>query len=194
MLSKEASRLTLKHLNSLGIEVHLNTQVKSCEPNKLCLQSGELKGDVIVWTAGSKPVDFYANNADVFTIGRGGRVVADEFLQPIHHKDIFVLGDNVDTPYSGMAQTALHDAKFVAANLLRMHEHSKPKPYAPRKPVYVVTAGPKWAIVEQGNSLTSGRIGWSIRRKADLAIFRNFEPYKQAIKTWQNGNRYSKSI
>lgn len=191
MLSEKASAKTAKHLNGLGVEIHLNMQVEACKKGELCMSAGDLKADLLVWTAGSKPVDFFAKNPTAFTLGRGGRVVVDEYLQPVGHKDIYVLGDNADTPYSGMAQTALHNAIFIAKNIIAEHSGKSAKPYRSRKPLYVVTAGPKWAIVQKGERVISGYRGWVIRRQADLAIFRYFQPYKQAVKTWRRANRMS---
>lgn len=190
-LAPKASKKVMKHLKDLGVEMHLNIRVQSCEPGKICLSAGDLHADLIVWTAGSKPVSFFANNPDVFTLGRAGRVVVDDHLLAQGQNDIYVLGDNADTQYSGMAQTALHDANFVARNLIRMQKHQKTTRYRVRKPLFVVTAGPKWAIVQEGNKITSGYRGWIIRRKADLWIFKNFQPYKQAIKTWRQARRMS---
>lgn len=189
LLSEKASTKTATHLKKLGVEIHLNIKVMSCEQKSICTNTGDVKADVIIWTAGSKPVSFYENNSSVFTLGRGGRVIVDEFLQAQNHKDVFVLGDNADTPYSGMAQTALHDANFVANNLLCEHVGKNMKNYRAHKPVYVVTAGPKWAVVQTGNRVISGYRGWLFRRKADLAIFKNFQPYKQAVKTWRHANK-----
>ena len=192
LLSEKASAKTAKHLHKLGVEIHLNVQVESCEAGTMCLSAGDLNADLIIWTAGSKPVDFYSNNSDAFTLGRGGRVVVNEHLNPLGQPDIFVLGDNADTKYSGMAQTALHDAKFTARAIVAEIAGKKLPTYRPSRPVYVITAGPKWAIVQQGQRVVTGRRGWVVRRRADLAIFRNFEPYKQAIKIWRHANRYSK--
>lgn len=150
---------------------------------------GELHADLIIWTAGSKPVSFYSAHPHVFSLGKAGRVVVDEHLKPVGQHDIYVLGDNADTQYSGMAQTALFDANFVAQNLIREKSKTRLKTYKPKRPLYVVTIGPKWAVIEDGLRVTSGYRGWLIRRQADLVIFRNFEPYKQAIKTWRAGQR-----
>lgn len=189
-LKPEASQKVAKRLVKLGIEIYLKIAVESCEDQNLCLSAGNLNADLLIWTAGSKPVDFYTVNSHIFTLGRGGRVAVDEYLHPQGHTDIYVIGDNADTEYSGMAQTALHDALFVAKNLLS----KQAKKYRPKKPLYVVTAGGKWAVVQKGNKVISGLRGWRIRRQADLAIFKNFEPYEKAIKTWQAGNRTSKSV
>ena len=190
-LSEKASVKTTKHLHELGVEIHLNVQVESCTEGNVCMSAGNLGADLIIWTAGSKPVDFYQNNPEVFILGRGGRVVVDEFLHPTRQRDIFVLGDNADTKYSGMAQTALNDANFVAHNLQTEALGKPPKAYRAKRPIYVVTAGPKWAVVQEGRRVTTGYKGWLIRRRADLAIFKNFEPYEQAIKTWRAGQRMS---
>lgn len=191
LLSKKASDKTTKHLQKQGVQLHLNTRVESCEEGNVCLSVGNLGADVVVWTAGSKPVDFYQRNDHIFTIGRGGRVVVDDYLRSTGQKDIYVLGDNADTKYSGMAQTALWDAMFVVKNLVSQRSGKKMKPYRAKKPIYVVTAGQKWAVAEKGRSVVSGKRGWAVRRQADLAIFKNFQPYKEAIKTWRNASKYA---
>src|SRR5690606_9788613 len=107
-----------KRLKKLGVELRLSTKVNSCEPGKVCLDGEDLHADIIVWTAGSRAVDFYAAHPKIFELERG-RVKVDEFLCASGHSNIYVVGDNANTPFSGMAQTALHDAKFVVRNLLR---------------------------------------------------------------------------
>ncbi len=192
MLAPKASEKTHRHLQSLGVEIHLGIQVASCSAGMLCMKAGELEADCIIWTAGSKPVDFFEKHPEVFTLGRGGRVVVDEYMHAQGSKNIFVLGDNADTTYSGMAQTALHDANFVSRNLLREKAGKPPVSRRDKKPLYVVTAGPQWAVVQRGTKVLSGRRGWAIRRQADLMIFKNFQPYKDAIKTWRAAHRTAK--
>ena len=95
--------------------------------------SGDLHADVIIWTAGSRAVSFYAEHPDVFTLERG-RVKVDQYLKAAGHDDIYVIGDNAATPFSGMAQTALHDAIFVAENFLREQKQQAPKWYRAQQP------------------------------------------------------------
>lgn len=189
ILNEKASAKTTKHLRKLGVEINLNITVGSCKPGVVCMSAGNIKADLIVWTAGSKPVDFYNHNPDIFTLGRGGRVVVDECMQAQGKKNIYVLGDNADTKYSGMAQTALNDANYVAKNLIKRRLGKKIIPYRNKRPLYVVTAGSKWAVVQEGERVTSGYRGWLVRRQADLWIFRNFEPYKKAVHTWRQAQK-----
>lgn len=113
----------------------------------------------------------------------------DDYLRVQGKENIYVLGDNADTPYSGMAQTALYDANYLSRNLLRLQKHQKITHYRPKRPLYVVTAGHKWAVVQEGNKVISGYRGWLVRRRADLIIFKNFQPYMQAIKTWRSAQK-----
>ncbi len=188
MLHEKASAKAEARLRHLGVKLKLNTKVNSCEPGKLCLEGDDLSADLIVWTAGSKAVSFYAEHPDIFELERG-RVKVDQYMLAQGQTDIYVLGDNAATPFSGMAQTALHDAKFVARNLLSEKAGKQPVTYRAWHPIYVVPIGPNWAVLQTQKGVISGYRGWLVRRRADLSIFRNFEPYKQALKTWRKGNR-----
>lgn len=191
MLDPLLSAKAYKRLQKLGVELRLNTKVNACEPGKVCVPQGDIEADAIVWTAGSAPVSFYAEQPRVFKLERG-RVVVDKFLRAERHSDIFVLGDNANTPYSGMAQTALHDAKFVARNLLRARKGTPAVAYRPWHPLYVVPIGEKWAVLQTEKHQISGYRGWLARRRADKWIFRNFLPYKAAIKQWRRGNKMAR--
>jgi NADH:ubiquinone reductase (H+-translocating) len=193
LLSAEASKKALSRLQKLGVNVMLSKKVLGCTQNIIQLADGERAADIIVWTAGSKVVDFYARYPEVFELNHG-KVVVDEYLRVPKALNIFVLGDNAATPYSGMAQTALHDAKFVAANLLSSSKSKSQKlrSYHASLPIYVVPIGHKWAVLQQKGKVRTGYYGWLVRRRADLYIYKNFEPFKKAMETWRLGNRRAK--
>lgn len=187
LLDPKASDLALKRLQKIGVEVKLHKKVIKCSRNIVHLDDTECAADIIVWTAGSKPVDFYAKYPEVFTL-KNGKVNVNELLQTPKDPHIYVIGDNASTLYSGMAQTALTDAIFVSHNLIHYAAHGTVKLYTPKKPIYVVPISGKWAVAEINGKVRSGRFGWSVRRKADLFIFKNFEPMKKALKTWRQAN------
>ena len=187
-LKPKISEKALLRLAKLGVTVRLNTRVNSCEPGKLCLESGEIAADLIVWTAGSRVVDFYAHNSKHFPMERG-RVKVDDYLRAVGHKNIYVIGDNAATKHSGMAQTALHDAKYVSRILYKMSKGTPPVKYRSKQPIYVVPVGEGWAVLQTPKKIASGYRGWLVRRQADLWIFKNFKPYKEAIAQWRKGNK-----
>jgi NADH dehydrogenase len=190
-LLPKASAKAAKRLRKLGVKLMLKTKVNKCDEGQLCLDSGDIKADLIAWTAGSSPVSFYAERPKVFQLERG-RVKVDSYLRPLGLENVYVLGDNAFTKYSGMAQTALHDAKFVARNILREKKGRKPVGYRVFHPIYVIPIGPRWAVLQTPHGIMSGYRGWLVRRRADLEIYKNFEPYKQALKTWRKGNKLAK--
>jgi NADH dehydrogenase FAD-containing subunit len=124
---------------------------------------------------------FFAKNNFIMT--EHHKVQVDSYLKA--EDDIYVLGDNADTPYSGMAQTALYDGRFVANNLKRMVRGKSMKTYVPKKPIYVTPAGPRWAAVLWGNVRIYGWLGWMLRRAADLIAYHDYQPWWQASQLMQ---------
>lgn len=188
MFDPVLSAKAYKRLHSLGIQLRLSTSVNACRPGTLCLDGEDIRADAIIWTAGSSPVPFFAQHNRVFKLQRG-RVVVDQYLQAQGHEGLYVIGDNASTPYSGMAQTALHDALFVTRNLRRQQAGTHLTTYRARHPIYVVPIGEKWAVYQSDTKQLSGYQAWLARRQADRWMFQNFLPYKQAIKQWRQGNQ-----
>ena len=180
-----------KRLQKLDIKMLLNTRVNSCEAGKICLDGEDIDADLIVWTAGSKLVDFYSLHPKVFELEKG-KVKINQYLQVPKFADIYVIGDNANTRFSGMAQTALHDAKYVARSILRMQEGLPRAAYRAWHPLYVVPIGGKWAVLQSEKHQISGYKGWLMRRRADKWIFKNFLPRKQALKQWRRGTHSGK--
>ena len=107
-------------------------------------------------------------------------MATDIYLQA--EDNIFVIGDNANTPYSGQAQTALHDGTFVAKNLQRRAEGKRFRSYVAKPTVTVIPAGPHWAAVIWGSLRLYGWLGWTLREGADLVGFHHLEPWQQATK------------
>ncbi|HET8690016.1 MAG TPA: hypothetical protein VFL81_01095, partial [Candidatus Saccharimonadales bacterium] len=126
---------------------------------------------------------FFAEHADVFKLDKRGRVMVDERMMAA--KDIYVIGDNASTPYSGLAQTALHDAIFVARNIKRRTRKLSVKHYKPTSPPVVVPVGHKWAIFEWGLLRLHGQPAALIRRAADAIGYHDILPIGQALSAWR---------
>src|SRR5665213_2231646 len=107
-----------------------------------------------------------------------GKVVVNDYLEA--EDNIMVIGDDAATAFSGMAQTALHDARFVSTNLKRCIRGKSPRKYKFKQPITVIPVGPKWAAVQWGNHIIYGRLGYWLREMADLVAFHDFEPWGKA--------------
>jgi NADH dehydrogenase len=179
-MPKDYSKALAKRLRKLGITLHLNQAVQAETIDTLKAGGHTIKTHTVVWTAGVTNHPFFDDNK--FTFGEHGKVKVDETLES--EQNIYVIGDNADTPFSGMAQTALHDAKFVTSNLKRQAAGRSPRSYRPKKPVYVTPVGPGWAAVLWNKTHVYGWFGWLLRSAADFAGYRDYEPWWTAGRHW----------
>lgn len=182
-MSEKASAAVQRRLESLGIKVHVGKSVQSQNADQLMVSGKPISSHTVIWTSGVANHPFYKNNAEYFEFAPNGRVVVDEFMQA--RGNVYVIGDNAATPYTGLAQTALHDAIFVAKNLWRLHHHKKRVPYKAVMPPVVVPVGDNWAIFEWKKLRLSGWIASLIRRAADFVGYHDILPIGQALGVWR---------
>jgi NADH dehydrogenase len=179
-MPKEYSKAVAKRLRQLGVTLHLNQAVQAETVDTLQAGGHSIKSHTVVWTAGITNHPFFDNNK--FEFGEHGKIKVDSYLQT--EQDIFVIGDNADTLYSGMAQTALYDASFVTGNIKRGAAGQGPKKYKPKRPIYVTPVGPGWAAVLWNRTHIYGAAGWAVRSAADFLGYHDYEPWWLAGKHW----------
>jgi NADH dehydrogenase len=179
-MPKGTSRAVKRRLRKLGVKLFLNQAVQGQTVDGLTINGKPVRSHTVVWTAGVSNHPFFkANN---FTINSRGKVMTDMYLQT--DDNIFVIGDNANTPYSGLAQTALYDGMFVAHNFVRQLDGKKMRSYFPKEPITVIPAGKNWAAVNYGKLHLFGWLGWLLREAADLIAFHDYEPWWKAGRQW----------
>lgn len=179
-MPKDMSMMVARRLRKLGVKIRTKTAVQAQTADTLMANGKPIRSHTVIWTAGVMNHPFFAEHG--FQLAKNGRVRVDQFLQA--EPGIYVIGDNADTPYGGLAQTALHDGAFVAHNLIRLADNKEPKPYHAKKPIYVYPVGAYWAAVLWGNIRIYGILGYFLRRAADLVAFHDYEPWQLAAKRW----------
>ncbi len=177
-LPRDTSRAVRKQLQRLGVKLYLGSAVQGETTDELTVSGKPIRSHTVIWTAGVTNHPFFGANKFVLT--GHGKVATDIYLQA--EENIFVIGDNANTPYSGLAQTALRDGAFVADNLKRQAEGKDFKSYTAKKPITVIPAGPHWAAVIWGGLRLYGWLGWFLRESADLIGFHDLEPWPVATK------------
>jgi len=177
-LPRDVSRRVRKRLQRLGIKLYLGSAVQGETADELTVNGKPIRSHTVIWTAGVTNHPFFKENDFVLT-GRG-KVAVDVYLQA--EPDIYVIGDNANTPYSGLAQTAIRDGEFVARNLRRQASRRTLRSYDAKAPITVIPAGPHWAVVIWGKVVFDGLIGWLLREAADLIGFHDLEPWPKAAK------------
>ncbi|HEX6462722.1 MAG TPA: FAD-dependent oxidoreductase [Candidatus Saccharimonadales bacterium] len=186
-MPEAASRMVEKRLKKLGVEVMTGAKVEGETADELQVNGAAIQTQTVIWTSGVANNPFFKANATQLKLAPNGKVQVDSFMQGA--SSVYVIGDNAATPHSGLAQTALYDADFVARNLKRQAHRLEPLAYKPYKPPVVVPVGRWWALVEWGPLMFAGVIGALLRRCADLIGYIDILPFFKAIKIWLRASR-----
>jgi NADH dehydrogenase len=176
--SEKTSRSAAKRLKELGVHVEVNKKVEKQTAEALIVNGRPLPTQTVIWTSGVANAPFFAKNAKHFHMNERGKVIVDEFLRASEH--VYVIGDNAATPYAGLAQTALHDAIFVARHL-----KGAQKKYSAKLPPTVVPIGENWAVFEWGRLHFGGWPGGVMRHLADIVGYSDVLPIGWAMKAWR---------
>ena len=171
-MSERASELVERELARLGVAVQTNKKVESADDDSIIISGKDIPSRTVVWTSGVSNHPFFAEHSDIFKLAKNGRVEVDQHLKVDSH--IYVIGDNAATQYTGLAQTAIHDAKFVARAIQAEAHHRSLPIYKAKKQPVVIPVGERWAIFEYGPLRLSGILGAFICRSANFVGYCGF--------------------
>ena len=178
-MSEQASAMVAAQLKKLHVHVELSKKVEEETADSLIVSGKPIKSHTVIWTSGVANNPFFKDNTDQFELSPNGKVVVDKHMRS--GRDVYVIGDNAFTQWSGLAQTALHDGIFVAKHILG----TSTKPYEAKLPPVVVPVGENWAVFEYKGLRFGGRIGASIRSAADFVGYSDILPFGQALGKWR---------
>lgn len=186
-MSEKASELVEAELTRLGVKVMTGKMVQGEDDSSITISGKKVPSKTVVWTSGVANHPFFAEHGDIFRLAKNGRVEVDEHLKVSH--SVFVIGDNAATAYTGLAQTAIHDAKFVARVIkAEAYRHQLPA-YKPKKQPVVIPVGEHWAIFEYGSLRLQGGLASLITRAANFVGFLDYFPFAPALSLWRAGDQ-----
>lgn len=178
-MSEKASKKVEQRLKKLGVHVELNKKVESETADSLIVSGRPIKSHTVIWTSGVANNPFFKANESQFKLAPNGRVLVDKHMRADKH--VYVIGDNAVTPFGGLAQTALHDAIYVAKQILGKSR----KQYKAKQPPVVVPIGENWAIFEYKKLRFGGWLGSLIRTAADFVGYSDIMRFGQALGVWR---------
>lgn len=190
------------HLRGLGVNIFLNRTIEREECEQVFLKDMQLKARTVIWTAGVKANSVYEKFS--LSVDRRGKVEVDEHLRLKNDQNVFIAGDGAATTYSGWAQTAMYDGKYIAQIIARYAGMDRAKrvhgltnmqlpAYQPRPPINAIPVGPDWAGVLWGKHALYGKLGWWLRRLLDLRVFLAILPPRKAWRAFQSGESICES-
>ncbi len=126
-LDERISEVCLKILSRRGIEIRLNTKVRSVDYRGIVLENGDvIATGTIVWTAGIRPTKLIADIPESTVEKKNGRIKVDAHLRLKGHTEVFVIGDSAyledenGIPVPATASAAIQEGRFVGRYILQL--------------------------------------------------------------------------
>ncbi len=163
-MSPESSAEALRALQKLGVEVRLNTFVKTI--NAQGVQAGDtfIRAKNAMWAAGLRAEPLVASLGA--TLDRAGRAHITQQLHLPDDERVFVLGDvaHLDDPkhglLPGLAPVAIQQGQHAASNILRHARGASLEPFKYNDKGSMATIGRASAVAETGSLRLKGFLAW----------------------------------
>ncbi|SDZ93390.1 NAD(P)/FAD-dependent oxidoreductase [Nitrosospira multiformis] len=136
-MSVHSQKYTYEVLLKMGVEIHLNTQVKDYINDTVIFSDGKtLETQILLWTAGVTGRIFEGLPHECY--GRGNRLLVNEYNKVSGTRDIYAIGDtclltsdsNFPQGHPQLAQVALQQGRNLAANLVAVIRNQPLTPFA----------------------------------------------------------------
>ena len=165
-MSKHASEKALFYLKRLGISVFLNTRVTDFDGSILSLGDGTLiETKTVIWAAGISGV--VPSGFPEETIGRGKRLLVDQYNRVNGYQDIYAIGDvsvmltpEYPNSHPQVAQVAIQQGRNLARNFISLMNNSQFKPFRYIDRGSMATIGRNRAVADLSFIKFSGFFAW----------------------------------
>lgn len=181
-----ASKIALKHLKELKVKVMLHKHVEAETKTTLTVAGQVIPTKTVIWTAGVTNNPFFVHNKDQFDLDDKKRVRVDGHLRV--DERTFVIGDNCNAKYSGLAISAVRNANYVAWFLKWSRRGYATMRYWPFVPISVVPLGQRKAVFQWGILVFDGYVGGFLRLLADIVGYGDVMGYRRSLRIWLRHN------
>ena len=185
-MSQDSSKKAYDFLTSMGVDVQFGKMVTDYRDHKVIMKDGqEIPTRTFLWVSGVRAQSITGIDKD--KLGRGFRIVVDEFNRIPGMDNVFAIGDQclqtTDLAYPGghpqLAQVAIQQAALLAKNIQKIAEadvqkekhpdtagssaqdiDKQLKPFRYKNLGSMATVGRNKAVVEIGKFHSQGFIAW----------------------------------
>ncbi len=183
-----------KRLLSLGINLMLNSPIKSVEQKNVILQDGSKHSfDLLVWTGGARANDL-AKSLSGVQLEKASCLMMDSHLKILPYDNVFGVGDmtycldkKTGRPMPMTASVAIREAKFAAENIKRLILKKSLLDYKPHFAGLIVPLGEKYAILETHGLVFAGFFPWVLKNLISIHYFSTILDWPRAFKVWYRG-------
>jgi NADH dehydrogenase len=168
-MSKKSQNEAYEVLNKLGVNILLNTLVKDYVEDKVILGNGEtINSSTLIWASGVIARAVPGIPAEL--IGRGRRIMVDQYNKLQNSENIFVIGDQcvqvTDEKFPNghpqLAQVAIQQGKLLASNLLKMEKGQTLTPFKYHDKGSMAIIAKFKAVVDLPKGFFKGFFAWIV--------------------------------
>lgn len=181
-MSEKASRIALKHLQDMGVEVKLNELVEDYDGDSVVTRNAlRISARNFIWTAGVK-ADFPEGIPKEMVV-EGNRLEVDPYLQVKALPHVYAMGDVAamrseayPNGHPQLAQAAIQQGDHLARNFNRIARKKAPKPFSYVDKGALATIGKRRAVADIGRFRFDGYLAWllwSLVHLVQISGFRN---------------------
>lgn len=167
-MSPESSAAVEKFMRKMGVNVLLNKMVTDYKDHKVMLADGSsIATRTFIWVSGVAGNE--VGNLCPDNYGRGHRVIVDEYNRVKGLDDVFCIGDQCIMPdadknfpngHPQLAQVAIQQGVNLAANIRRLENGKKMRPFRYKNLGSMATVGRNKAVCEFAGLKLSGFVAW----------------------------------
>lgn len=182
------SKYTKNTLEKMGVEVVLNTMVKSVEQDLVVTNNGEFESSNIIWAAGNKASSIL-ESLDT-KLDRAGRALVNPDMSIDGYENIFVIGDASfiidanDKTVPGIAPAAMQQARYVANLIIHRKKSTTRKPFKYFDKGSMATIGRAKAIAQVGKLKFKGFIAWMMWGVIHIMFLIDFRNRLKVMTEW----------
>ncbi|MGL5893194.1 MAG: NAD(P)/FAD-dependent oxidoreductase [Bacteroidales bacterium] len=202
VMSEGASSAALSFLQTMGVDVMLNSRVVEYEHDVVHLSSGEtISSSLVIWVSGV--TGNLINGIPKDSIGRGNRIITDSILAIKGMDSVYAIGDlamvegDKDYPngHPQVAQVAIQQGDLVANNLNRLANGKSAVAFSYRNMGSLATVGRNKAVADLPGIKMRGFFAWIIWLVVHLRSILGVKNKISVLMDWMwNYFSYSKSI
>jgi len=182
-MSKKSQEEAANVLTKLGVQIKLNTPVKDYKDGKVLLSNGEtIPTNSLIWTSGVIACEVKGLAPEA--IGRGRRILVDEYNTVHSTQNVFAIGDiclqTSDQHYPGghpqLAQVAIQQGNLLGENLKKMVENKPLLPFHYNNKGSMAIIAKYKAVVDLPKGFFKGFFAWLVWlfiHLIPIASFRN---------------------
>jgi len=167
-MSEDSSSHALVFLQKMGVKVVLNTLVTGYEDNRVMLKDGSsIISETLIWVSGVAAE--HLENISPELLGRGGRMMVNEYNQLVGYQNVFAIGDiclQKEEAYPNghpqVAPVAIQQGRLLAKNLKQMEKGKKMSAFSYFNQGTLATVGRNKAVADLHDLKLSGFPAWAV--------------------------------